>query len=115
MRIPRIVATTVAAVVLVTGAGIAGAAEGTPRPTADARAGYCAQLQGRVAQTPGIQDRIANQIDLLEQQIDRIANPQRQAEASARLQPRIDKLEELSARLAQQTALAQRLCGARRT
>ena len=117
MRVSRMVATTAAIGALAIGlsAGGAAAADGRTPLSGDARAAKCAQLQERIAQTPGVQARIQAHIDEIQATLARIKDPQRRAEASARLQPRIDRLETLSTRLAQQTTLAQRLCAARRT
>ena len=71
----------------------------------------CAAMEAKVAQVPGIQQRISARIDALRRRIDDATNPQRQARRSAVLQPRIDRLEQLSRRLDAQVALAQRLCG----
>lgn len=117
MRIPRMMATALAVGVLATGlsAGGAGAADERPKPTAEQRAARCTQLRERIAQMPGVLARIRTYIDGIEARLDRIKDPQRRAQIEARLQPRVDKLEALATKLGEQTAIAERLCGAGRT
>jgi hypothetical protein len=117
MRTPRTMASALAVGVLATvlSAGTAGAADGRPKPIAEQRAAKCAQLQERIAQTPGLQARIQSHIDGIQAELGRIKDPRRRAQVEARLQPRIDKLATLATRIGQQTAIAERLCGAGRT
>jgi hypothetical protein len=109
----RFVATGLACATLVLvlglGAGVAAAAD-APRPSTASGPAQCARLQERIAQVPGIQQRIRAQIDTLERRLDAVADPQRQARLAADLQPRIDKLEQLGRRLSAQVALAERIC-----
>ena len=121
VRMQRIVAVGVACATLGLGVGLSAevvsAAPATAAPTATPatapRPGpaRCAAIEAKVAQVPGIQQRISARIDALSRRIDDATNPQRQARRSAVLQPRIDRLEQLSRRLDAQVALAQRLCG----
>jgi hypothetical protein len=115
VRMQRIIAVGVACATLGLGLGlsVAVATAATDAPTTSPQPGpaRCAAIQEKVAQVPGIQQRITARIDALRRRIDDATNPRRQARRSAVLQPRIDRLEQLSRRLDAQVALAQRLCG----
>jgi hypothetical protein len=123
VRTHRIVATALVCATLGLGlglgAGVAAAADppttvtppASPATPVRPGAAKCARIEDRVAEIPGIQQRIHDRIDALEQAIADVVRPGRRARVAARLQPRIDKLEVLSRRLDAQVALAERLCG----
>jgi len=92
------------------GSGVAAAATTPSTTLSQPGAAKCAAIQDKIAQVPGIQQRIRTRVDALRRRIDGGGSPRRRARVAAILQPRIDRLEQLSRRLAAQVALADRIC-----
>jgi hypothetical protein len=97
------------------GGGVAAAAARPGTVEAAGTSPSCAQLQERIDHVPALKRRIQNRVDALRSRIARAARPARRARLTALLQPRIDRLQELSRQLAQQVAAAQRRCGTNTT
>lgn len=112
----------VAAVTLVVGLGVglggaAAAAGAAPPPAGSAPAtadrtdaGRCARLGDRIAEVPGIRARIRQGLGDIADRLAAVRPDAARARLRERLQPRIDALAALDARLAEQVARVEERC-----
>lgn len=70
----------------------------------------CRRLEARLAEVPGMRDRIRNQVRTLEERIAEVGDPRRRARVAARLASRLANLRTLDERLTAQVVDAESRC-----